>query len=434
MVDRKRLAFWTIFGTILLATSLAGIEFLASFYTPSWPARAMNPREPAPVRVLSAPFKRQPWLADPDNSWGMRDHERTVAKSPGTLRAVFVGDSFVESRFTPLSVPAAVEQRLTAAGSRVEAVNLAVGATDPRSYYYRIRDVALDLHPDAVLLFIYAGNDFMAPDQGYSMWPRLVDESPGGSLVGLFMPRTNWLLVNRLDLAAFFKSTAKAPANDEAVLYAAVTAPPEERLKRIVAYAKKYHFPEVPEERLAEILSRGDNRYFGIALPHEGGEQEYLLDWMFGTLMSWEARDFEVPASRQDVVRLMGRAQVDSTFSWIEATDRVLRKRGVPLLVFLAPVGSVDPDYADFWKPWPRAYSWNYICDEWHSQLASALSKAGIRHVDLRENLANIRGTYRKLDGHWSQKGEAIVADRAAFELRTLLSKPRPAGHAGATD
>jgi hypothetical protein len=166
---RKRLAFGAIFGAILVAVTLAGIEFMASFYTPSWPARAMNPREPAPERVLGTPFKRQPWLADPDNSWGMRDRERTVVKPPGTLRAVFVGDSFVESRFTPLSVPAAVERRLILSADKIEAVNLAVGATDPRSYHYRIRDVALDIQPDAVLLFIYAGNDFMAPDQGYSI-------------------------------------------------------------------------------------------------------------------------------------------------------------------------------------------------------------------------------------------------------------------------
>ena len=191
-----------------------------------------------------------------------------------------------------------MQQRLRR-NDKIEAVNLGVAATDPRSYYYRIRDVALELQPDAVLLFIYAGNDFMAPDQGYSMWPRWIDESPGGSLVGSIMPRTNWLLVNRLDLAAFFRSRSTAPANDEAMLFAAVTAPPEERLKRIVSYVKTYHYPNVPEEQLSEILSRGDNRFFDIAAPRQQGEQEYLLDWMFGTLMSWEARDFEVAKSRR---------------------------------------------------------------------------------------------------------------------------------------
>src|SRR5262249_47992156 len=161
-----------------------------------------------------------------------------------------------------------------------EAVNLAVGGTDPRSYYYRIRDVALALQPDAVLLFIYAGNDFVAPDQGYSIWPRLLDESPGGSIIGSIMPRTNWLLLNRLNLSQFLGSQSKAPPNAEDILYAAITAPPDERLKRLVAYVKSNHFAEIHEERIAEILSRGDSRLLKTALPHEG-EQEYLLDWMF---------------------------------------------------------------------------------------------------------------------------------------------------------
>lgn len=413
--------FGTVFGAVLLVVTLVGIELLSSFLVPAWPARALNPREPTPARMLAPPFKNQPWLADPDNSWGMRDVERSLAKPPGTRRAVFVGDSFVESRMTPLSLPAAVQQRLGAGESRVEAINLGVSATDPRSYYHRIHDVALELQPDVVLLFVYAGNDFMAPDQGYSAWPRWIDESAGGSLVGSLMPRTNWLLVNRLRLAAFFGSRSTAPADSEATLFEAVTAPDEERRKRIVSYVKTYHAPNVPEERLAEILSRGGDRLFDVAAPRGQGEQEYLMDWMLGTLMSWEARDFEVAASRADGARLAGKGQVEATLSWIDATDRLLRARGVPLMVFLVPMGSVDPDYAEFWKPWPRTYSWNYICDEWHSQLATALGKAGIRHVDLRESLAGVPGTYRKLDGHWSQKGEAIVADRVEVELRSVL-------------
>lgn len=419
MGRRKGWVFGALFGVILIATSLVGIEVLSSFYVPTWPARAMNPREPAPVRVLPTPFKNQPWFADPDNSWGMRDSERTIDKPPGTWRAIFVGDSFVDSRFTPLSLPAAVQQRMPPS-QKVEAINFGVPATDPRSYYFRIRDVAVELQPDAVLLFIYAGNDFMLPDKGYSIWPRWVDESPGGALLGMVMPRTNWLVVNRLDLAAFFQSRIKAPPRDDEMLYAAIISPPEERQKRVISYVKTYVYPDMPEEQIAEILTRGDNRFFNIALPQKEGEQEYLLDWMFGTLMSWEARDFEVATSREDAARKAGKGYAEATFSWIEATERVLRKRGVPLSVFLVPTGSVDPDYAEFWKPWPRLYSWNYICDEWQTQLAAALRKASIRHVDLRPTLEGIPGTYRKMDGHWTQKGEALVADRVKAELEAL--------------
>jgi hypothetical protein len=214
---RKRMVFGVVFGLILTVATLAGIEALASHYVPPWPARALVSFEPSTSpRELQPPFNRQPWLSEPDNSWGMRDTERTRAKAPRAVRAIFVGDSFVESRFTPLSLPAAVEQRMTATDSRVEAINLGVSGTDPRSYYYRIRDVALKLFPDAILLLIYAGNDFMPPAQGYSIWPRLVDESPGGSLVGWIMPRANWLLVNRLRLAELFQARAPAPPNEEA--------------------------------------------------------------------------------------------------------------------------------------------------------------------------------------------------------------------------
>src|SRR5215203_5336867 len=97
MGRRKRWVFGTAFGVILLVATLVGIEVLSSFYVPAWPARALNPRPPAPVRVLQPAYKNQPWIADPDNPWAMRDIERTVAKPSGTQRAVFIGDSFVES-------------------------------------------------------------------------------------------------------------------------------------------------------------------------------------------------------------------------------------------------------------------------------------------------------------------------------------------------
>jgi hypothetical protein len=421
MLPRKRLLFGVVFGLILTVATLAGIEILASAYVPAWPARALVSLEPATSpHEPQPPFNRQPWLGDADNDWGMRDAPRTIDKPAGTVRTLFVGDSFVESRFTPLSLPAAVKQRLPAADRRVETIGLGVPGTDPRSYYYRIRDVGLNLSPDAILLFFYAGNDFMPPDQGYSIWPRLVDESPGASIVGWLMPRTNWLLVNRLNLSNFFQARAPAPPNEEMMIDAALKAPPDERLERIVAHLKKYNYPQLSEAQITEILSRGDSRFWRAATSNDG-EQEFLLGWALDILINWVSRDFDVAKNRQDAARLAGNGEVEASLSWLEAADRVARAQGVPLLVFLVPVGFVDPDYDEFWKPWPRAYSWNYICDERQSRLAAALGKTKIRFVDLREDLMGISGTYRKLDGHWSQKGEAIVAGRVQQELRSLL-------------
>jgi hypothetical protein len=85
----------------------------------------------------------------------------------------------------------------------------------------------------------------------------------------LFWRQTAWLKPGRVPPeaeAAFFKSRTNAPPNDEEMLYAAVAAPQDERLRRVVAYAKNYHFPELPEEQIAEVLSREDNRFLNIAL------------------------------------------------------------------------------------------------------------------------------------------------------------------------
>jgi len=421
---RKRVAFGVIYGLVLAAVTLAGIEVLASFYAPSWPARALRATGPVnPVSAAVEPFKDQPWLATPFNSWGMRDSERTVAKPANTFRAVFVGDSFVESPLTPLSLPAAVARRLPEGGRNVEAIDLGISATSPRSYYYRTRDVALKLSPDALLLFIYAGNDFVLADQGYSAssLPPLVDESPGSSLVGTLMPRTNWLAVNRLRLAESLMNKDPPPA-EETVLYDAVHAPPAERLPRLVAHIKKYYFPQHSDAEIGEVLSRGGGRFWR-ELGSPEGEREFLLGWTLANLLSWETGTFGVAASVQDARRLTSDGEVQATLSWIAATDRLAREMGVPLRIFLAPVGTLDPDYVEFWKPWPRAYSFNYVGEDREIRLAAALGATGIRFVDLREDLAGIAGTYRKRDGHWTQKGEAIVADRVARELLLLMKQ-----------
>ena len=423
---RKRLIFAAVYGLILAAVTLAGIEALASFYAPAWPARALRAASPVnPVSAAVKPFREFPWLATPFNSWGMRDVERTVAKPAGTFRAVFVGDSFVESPYTPLSLPAAVARNFPE-DRNFEAIDLGISATNPRSYYYRTRDVALELSPDALVLFIYAGNDFVWGDPGYagSLLPPLFDESPGSSIVGTLMPRTNWLAVNRLRLAESLMNKDPPPA-EETALYEAVHAPAEQRVPRLVAHMKKYYFPQLSDGQVTEILSRGDNRFWRD-LESPDGEREFLMGWTIANLLSWEPATFSVATSAQDARRLTGDGEVRAILSWIAATDRLARERGVPLRIFLAPVGTLDPEYVEFWKPWPRAYSFNYVGEDRAARLAAALGTAGIKFVDLREDLAGIAGTYRKRDGHWTQKGEAIVAARVARELRPLIGRSPP--------
>jgi len=99
---------------------------------------------------------------------------------------------------------------------------------------------------------------------------------------------------------------------------------------------------------------------------------------------------------------------------------RLAASRGVGIKTFIVPVASVDPEYSEFWQPWPRSYAWNFICDDREERLVSSAAQIGLQLVRLREDLLGERGTYRKRDGHWTEKGQAIVARRVARELRSL--------------
>jgi hypothetical protein len=87
----------------------------------------------------------------------------------------------------------------------------------------------------------------------------------------------------------------------------------------------------------------------------------------------------------------------------------------------LVPAPIVDPDFVEFWKPWPGYLSWFLICEESQDRLVAMLRKTPIRFFDLRDDLRGVRGAYRKSDGHWTEKGVEIAADRARAELTKLM-------------
>jgi hypothetical protein len=135
---------------------------------------------------------------------------------------------------------------------------------------------------------------------------------------------------------------------------------------------------------------------------------------------SREAGTFPVPTSLPEAHAVTPDSIIDATLSWIAAIERVASSHGVRSKVFAIPVGRVDPEYVEFWRPWPRSYAWNRICDDREERLAAAATRAGIELVRLREVLAGEPGTYRKRDGHWTEKGQAIAARRIALELKKL--------------
>lgn len=420
---RKRI-YAIVFGLILAGVTLVGLEGLASLEAPSWPARAL--RSTPPVNVQSTDFTGladKPWIFEPFNSWGMRDKERSIAKQADGFRTVFIGDSYLEFQLTRLTLPGEVERRFIEAGQpKAEMINLGISATGPRSYYYRLRDVAFALSPDALAVFFFSGNDFVFDGQGYGqgLLPDLVSEAPGGSILGTLMPNANWVLVNRLRLSEMLTTNKPVPQEFDTLARIA-RLPSTERTRALAGHVKRYYYPDLSEQRIVEIFGR-DGDAFWQAYASGKVDDEALQGWLLNLMTKAEVETspyFEA-AKPEQAARLVKDGDIQATLSWLLAMDRAARERGVPLVLFIVPPGSVDPDYVDYWKRWPRFYAFNVIADYRQDRLLEALSKTSLRYVDLRQDFAGVRGAYRRSDAHWTDKGVEIAANRVFRELRGL--------------
>jgi hypothetical protein len=112
-------------------------------------------------------FRGQPYGADYDftlNSKGFKDVEFRGEKVNGIRRLVGIGDSFVFGtvpyKYNFLTVFEEAWNRLQTA-TPIEVLNMGIPGTSPRQYLSVLIKDALPLQPDAALVFIYIGNDFI---------------------------------------------------------------------------------------------------------------------------------------------------------------------------------------------------------------------------------------------------------------------------------
>jgi hypothetical protein len=285
----------------------------------------------------------------------------------------------------------------------VEAVNLGISATDLSEYYYRIREVALKIEPDIVFLSFYSGNDFTSKSFNAHRMP-LVAPLPLPSVLGTIMPHTTWIARN-----------VKRPTDDgqdQKLIDRIVEMPPDQRLEQLSEHARRYYAPAASTEQIKEILSRGEDRLWSEARPRRF-DREMLPGWVINRVVNWEldrrAALAETPGSDEKVV--------DSTLSWLEAAQRLVIKDKVKFAVILIPVGVVDPEYSEFWRPWPSYLNYNLRAEARRQLLARRLLEKNIPFIDLKPVLEGIGGTYRKLDGHWTEKGHEVVARFLANEI-----------------
>lgn len=417
----KRKWFWPIYILILLTVTFAGTEFVSSFLVPSWPARDIRPVSAEAMKAnIAAAFDDFPDLAPTYNDWALRDRPRTIERPPGVkFRSVLVGDSFLEGYFVRAPAPAHVE-RLWAEGGHTggEAINFGVIATGPPQYYYRIRDVALRLRPDAIVVMVYAGNDFVTSPLSRWTPPPLIDELPLPSLLSAIVPRTTWLMVSMLGLSEIGRGNKSIPG-EFALLNELAHKPPAERLDLIVRHMRTHYYPNMQDETIREILSRGGDRLWA-AYAKRPTDREFVAGWLLSGIVDWETGTWNMPRDPVEADRIDGGTKIEETLSWLVGAERLAKERGVDFSVALAPVGAVDPNYVEFWQAWPKYFSHNLSADARHKRLATALRDRGVAVIDLRDDLTGKRGTYRLTDGHWTELGTQIVSTRLASELEKL--------------
>ncbi len=415
---KRRSTFWIVYGFLLLVTAFAGIEGAAWLATPSWPGYLLRPA-PVGVDAVAQWSAGMPDLSFAINRWQMR--ERSIAKPAGAaFRSVFVGDSFLEGGFTRAALPARVEGRFVDAGhDDMEAVNLGVAGTSPIEYYYRIKDVALKIAPDAVVLSFYSGNDTVTePFPGEHPPLPFVAELPRPSLLGEVAPHIAWQTVNALRLSGAATGGKYAP-NEHQVITEALSKPRAEGLPILVKLMHQYYFPELPEATIEEVLARGGDRFWEEFRPRRF-DREYLQGWILDGVISMETSSSKLAMTPEDAAAAIPANEIKATMSWLTATDRLLKAHGVKFLVAAIPVGTMDPAFAEFWKPWPRYYSYTLTRAAYHEAMVAALAKSGIPFVDLADDLRGVRGTYRKTDLHWTEEGHEVVAARLAKEVMAL--------------
>lgn len=413
-MEHKRLWFSGLFAALLVAVTVAGLEVLSSFVVPSWPARELRPIEVSNAAVARTVTGTQP--VPTYNSWGMRDREHPLQKPAATFRTVLVGDSFLEGAFVEKSVGMRMEALWQSEGYRDrEVTSLGISATAPPHYYYRIRNIALTLQPDTLVLMFFSGNDFMS--DALSPWriPPLIAERPQPSWLGAVAPRLTWLLVNRLGLSEFGRGNK--PSTNE--VQAIIKMPRADRLDAMVRLVKTHYFPQKDEEVIREILSRGGDRFWDRFEPRDRDE-EYLQAWWLASMVDWETASWTVPLTQAELEQSMDRRSIAATMTWLLGARDLARERGIEFVVALAPVGVVDPGYAEFWSPWPQYMSYPRQCALMHRVLRTELEAQGIVVVDLEDDLKDVPNTYRVSDGHWTELGTEIVAKRLAVALSKL--------------
>jgi len=148
-IVHKKLLFSIVLTLVLSELALRAYSYLH----PS--VLAYNPSRYSKFKARPGDFT----YGFPINSDGFKDQQFTAQRSLNEYRVAAIGDSFVFSMVPyDASFCTVLEKRI----QDVNVMNFGVIGTEPEDYVTVLRNDALRYEPDAVIVFIYVGNDFLS--------------------------------------------------------------------------------------------------------------------------------------------------------------------------------------------------------------------------------------------------------------------------------
>ena len=409
-LQSKKYFTLALFFVSIFVLTLVCVEFVASFFVPSWPARDLRPI-----------FSNSPT----QNSWGLEDSEHDSKKDPDTYRILFVGDSFLEGVFVPKPIH---EEALAALSpdlrKKVEFINLGISATGPKHYYHRLKKLIKKLQPDAVYLFFYSGNDWVNGHFKNEELLPFIAEAPMPSILGSVMPRFNWLLVNRLKLSERDKGLSKVTIvneKDTIKRYLAMNHP--ERIEKLAEHIHQYYHPDLDTALIAKTLNRASPQFWNsVHTMHKyKKDPELLQGWILRNIFNWEKQNIDPANDLESAFETVQLSEINDTYSWLDATNKLCKKHGAHFVTFLIPSIVHDPQSRDFFSYWPKYLHMGYAVDACHAVLAHKMALDQFPFIDLFYTLDNQPSTYRKTDMHWNTKGTQLVGQFVSQVTEQLI-------------
>jgi hypothetical protein len=287
----------------------------------------------------------------------------------------------------------------------LETVNLAVSATAPDEYLWRLRSVGLALHPAHVVVVVYAGNDFVPGPTLPTLAGIAAPEPKPSVLTALGLAGLNHFAAGNLRPVMRTWRGAGDLLRQETELHALIRGTDDAGMPGLLA--------EVVEQPLRPALiahlAAADRRafYAGLRDPDGGLYRSYYLVNALDQIPPFFTGPPAADAAAVGYVRaLVARMAADC------------RDRGVAFTLAIAPEASqVDPRFAAFWGSVSRLPEWKSATTAMSRQLAQEAAGLGIAVVDLADALRGVEGAYFNLDGHWSGRGVDVAAGALARHL-----------------